>query len=535
MEKQIRPIVHNRFDFVITDVETGEISKAYAELKPQAENIVLDRMYTRLTAFSTFFANIVYGSGTGTPSAAGTNLFSRVGYKAAADVSVVRSYPLSVWTRKIRLDVNDNNGMFLREVGISDDTTLINTHALITDSEGTPIEIEKTVLKIIDIYATVYVELYDVDSGLQFFSNGLRDYLTGGAAPTGNIMAVGLTTSDDLTATGQTKTGTRTVNAGAKSVTLQAEFGVSDWNKDIRYFAWTSLGIRCKIPRTGVFTGLQKNNVNVGTADGVKTTFTIPNQDVSGIVMKVDGVQNNNWTKNVLEQIVFNPTPTTGLVTASYMTSLFPKDINYTFKPSITIQFAGAQPSPIEPAKDFTAMPGSETPVAGDLNYGYFGEVAAADFINGADLCMLLGITEGTLINSAAGWLKVAKNGGRLLVSKMCIRHTITWNTLNALGLVYGEKTVAIQGGLYAVRMLSTTEWDALIYPLHTNYKTWAEFTDAQLGISSMYNWTSTISGASRVFRGGTSVTVSATFDPTNTHSGFGFRPVFEFIRPLLS
>jgi hypothetical protein len=425
--------------------------------------------------------------------------------------------------------------MFLREVGISDDTTLINTHALITDSEGNPIEIEKTITKIIDIYATIYVELYDVDSGLQFISNGLRDYLTGGTAPTGNIMAVGLTSSDETTVVGQTKTGTRTVNAGAKSVTLQAEFGVSDFNKDIRYFAWTSVGIRCKIPRTGVFTGLQKNNVNVGTADGVKTTFNIPNQDVSNIVMKVDGVQNNNWTKNAAEQIVFNPAPTTGIVTASYMTSLFPKDINYTFKPSITIQFAGAQPSPVEPTTDFTAMPGSETPIAGDSNYGYFGEVAAADFINGADLCTLLGITAGTLINSLAGWLKVAKGGKRLLLSKMCIRHTISWNELNALGLVYGEKTVSIQGGLYAVRFLSTAEWDALIYPLHTNYKTWAQFTDAQLGITSMYTWTSTISGSDRVVRGISSVTYSISGAPSGVSSNGGFRPVLEFIKPLPS
>jgi hypothetical protein len=532
MNKQLRPIVHNRFDFVITDVETGEISKAYAKLKPQAENIVLDRMYTRLTAFSTFFTNIVYGSGTGVLSSARTTLFARVGSKAAADESVVRSYPLSVWTRKIRLDVNDNNGMFLREVGISDDATLINTHALITDSEGNPIEIEKTNLKVIDIYATVYVELYDVDSGLQFYSNGLRDYLTGGTAPTGNIMGVALTSSDDFTATGQTKTGIRTVNAAAKSVTLQAEFGVSDWNKDIRYFAWTSVGVRCKIPRTGVFTGIQLNNVNVGTADGVKTTFSLPNQEVSGIVMKVDGVQNNSWTQNSLGQIVFTTAPISGIVTASYMATLFPKSINYTFKPSITIQYAGAQPSPVEPPMDYSAMPGSETPIKGDANYGYFGEVAAVDFINGADLCALLGITAGTLINSLAGWLKVAKDGKRLLLSKMCIRHTISWNTLNALGLVYGEKLVAIQGGLYAVRMLSDTEWNALIYPLHTNYKTWAELTNAQLGLV-LYTWTSTIVGSDRKIRGYNSVEYSDQSSPTTGNSFYGFRPILEFIRPL--
>lgn len=535
MNREIRPIVHNRFDFVITDVETGKVDRAYAALKPMAENIVLDRMYTRLINFQTFFTNIVFGSGTGTLSAARTTLFNRINSKAAVDEMLVRSYPLSVWTRKVRLDYNEFNGQWLREVGISDDATLINTHALITDSEGVPIEIEKTSLKIIDIYATVYVELYDVDSGLQFYANGLRDYLTGGSAPTGNVMGLALTKTDDFTIPGATKTGTRTVDAANKSTTLYAEFGVNDFNKDIRYVVWTSLGIRCKFPRVGVYTGMQKNNIPIGVADGVKTTFEIPNQEPSNVELKVDGVINNNWTKNAIGQYVFNPAPSSGQVTASYFTPLFPKDINHVFKTSITLRFGGAQPSPIEPVVDYSAMPGAHTPIAGNANYGYFGEVAANDFINGADLCALLGVTAGTLINSLAGWLKVAKDGQRYLLSKMCIRHTISWNALNALGLVYGERLVEIQGGLYAVRLLSTAEWDALVYPLHTNNKTWAEFTDAQLGISSMYTWTSTISGSNRVIRGYYSVTNSLTTDPTDANSIVGFRPVLEFIRPLSS
>ena len=515
--------IHNRFDFVITDVETGEVTKA------KAENIVLDRMYGRLINFQTFFVNIVFGSGTGTLDATRTTLFTRIGSKAAANEQLVRSYPISSWRRYIRLGVDEFNGNTLREIGISDDATLINTHALITDSEGNPITIEKTSLKVIDIYATLYVELYDVDSGLQFYANGLRDYLTGGALPTGNVMGVALSTTDDMPTV---KTGTRTVDAINKSTTLSASFGIDDWNKDIRWVAWTSLGLRCKFPRTGVFEGIQRNDVPVGTADGVQDTFTIPNQEVSGIVMKVDGVQNNNWSKNALEQIVFNPIPTTGAVTASYLCNLFPKTINYVFNASMTIKFAGTQPAPIEPAKNFSSMPGAQTPVAGDTTYGYFGEVVSNDFITGEALCAALGITAGTLINSTAGWLKVAKGGSRLMLSKMCIRHTISWNDLNALGVVYGEKVIAIAGGLYAVRMLSTVEWNELMYPLHTNYKTWAEFTDAQLNISSMYTWTSTISGTNRVLRGFPSVESSDTIAPTSALSLLGFRPVLEFLGP---
>ena len=151
---------HNRFDFVITDVESGEISRAFAALKPQAENIVLDRIYTRLLNFQSYFDQIVFGSGTGTLAASRTTLFNRIGNKAAVMESLVRSYPNSSWTQKIRLETGEHNGTTLREVGISETTTNINTHALITDSEGNPLEIEKTSSRIIDIYATVFFEVY---------------------------------------------------------------------------------------------------------------------------------------------------------------------------------------------------------------------------------------------------------------------------------------------------------------------------------------------------------------------------------------
>ena len=41
--------IHNRFDIVSRDIRTGEIQKA------QAENIVLDRIYSRLCNFQSHF------------------------------------------------------------------------------------------------------------------------------------------------------------------------------------------------------------------------------------------------------------------------------------------------------------------------------------------------------------------------------------------------------------------------------------------------------------------------------------------------
>ena len=55
MRTEIKPKFHNRFDIVVTNVETGEV-----ELKGQAENMVLDRIYTRLVAFSSYFDPVSY-------------------------------------------------------------------------------------------------------------------------------------------------------------------------------------------------------------------------------------------------------------------------------------------------------------------------------------------------------------------------------------------------------------------------------------------------------------------------------------------
>ena len=126
-------ILHNRFDIVELDAITGEVLRTSQAL--MAENIVLDRMYTRLCNFQTYFDYIVFGTGEGVPTPDRTVLFNRLGSKAATTEEVIRSYPNSKWVRKCRLDTLEYNGQRITEVGISDSTTNINTHAMITDAE----------------------------------------------------------------------------------------------------------------------------------------------------------------------------------------------------------------------------------------------------------------------------------------------------------------------------------------------------------------------------------------------------------------
>ena len=122
MRAEIKPKFHNRFDIVVTNVETGEV-----ELRGQAENMVLDRIYTRLVAFSSYFDQIVFGTGSGTMDPTRTTLFNRVGNKSCSTVELIRAFPVSKWTKSIRLEATEFNGNILTEVGISETTTNINT------------------------------------------------------------------------------------------------------------------------------------------------------------------------------------------------------------------------------------------------------------------------------------------------------------------------------------------------------------------------------------------------------------------------
>lgn len=526
--------LHNRFDIVVKDAVTEEVIE-----KGQAENIVLDRIYTRLLAFSSYFDQIVFGTGTGTLSASRTTLFNRIGNKAAVTESLVRSYPTSVWTKKIRLETGEYNGNILTEVGISDTTTDINTHALITDSEGNPLSVEKTITRIIDIYATVFVEVYSVDSGCFFYANGLRDYLTGGTAPS-NVIGIssGVLSPDGYP--GDTLTSTRTSNSGEKSITFTGKFSVYQYNKDVLSVDWVGGGLRWRIPRTGVYTGSSKTNVDLGAGDGTKTKFFLPQQGVKNLTVKVDGTLTTAFSRPHAGVILFDNAPGNGLlVTADYDTEFIPKDSNHELEVTMKIVFAGSQPSPVMPEPTLpNDLPGPQTLSGGDITGGYFGEVLAANFISGEELCDLLGLTAGISQNSEAGWLKYYNNNEITYVAKMTFRHTISWDNINAVGAVFGNSVVAIGNHIFAVRLLSSAEWNKLIYPVHANYGTWASFSNTDLGVASgdgRGSWTSTPSSSNRIIRGYASVEYSNDSTPSNAHSNYGFRPVLVYLYTLSS
>ena len=110
---------------------------------------------------------------------------------------------------------------------------------------------------------------------------------------------------------------------------------------------------------------------------------------------------------------------------------------------------------------DFTGSPGSPYLISGTMEEGFFGEASSSEFITGDALASLAGISQGTSMNSTAGWLKCAYTGEILFVAKKPIRSHISWDILNDAKCIYGDSedtTVVIDGKTYKVTLIRGLE-----------------------------------------------------------------------------
>ena len=153
--------VHNRFDIEVVDAKTGKVKQTAVGF-----NVITDRYFSMmLTSYPDRepFYYITFGSGTGTPAATDTALFKTIGSIEPDITETVYEYPTSHITRQIKLDADSYNDKTITEVGfigrVDNNYTFSNyliTHAMLQDSEGNPIAIQKTNTDIVYINATFY-------------------------------------------------------------------------------------------------------------------------------------------------------------------------------------------------------------------------------------------------------------------------------------------------------------------------------------------------------------------------------------------
>lgn len=225
---------------------------------------------------------------------------------------------------------------------------------------------------------------------------------------------------------------------------------------------------------------------------------------------------------------------------------------------------------------------GPNTLLAGDYNYGYFGSIASASFINANALKAAVGFPAPVITAVSPKWHKYARNGKVLFVPETALTaNTVTWQQLYTAGLVFGSgdngpynggsnvlqnAQVTIGADTYRVRIMRgynddyntyppatlvsepvetfTCEWDDLIYPLSfyvpavQRMANRANLTLAQMGLSSVSVLVQekTVSGASTniLYRGsGAAARTGITQRGQSTYSTAGvWWPVLELIEP---
>ena len=532
--------IRNEFTIVRENTDTHE------KQEYKAYNILLNQIYSRLCNFQPYFTHIHFGTGTGAfDEPARPSLYTYLGNRSAVNEFKTATYPTSQWRQKITLLPEEYVGAKITEIGVAFGATSTNlvTHAAIKDAEGNPIILgPKKDNEVITIYADFYVTIYSPDYGLCFYGNGLRSYLLG-ATMASDSVSIGFYGADE---DGFAKPSTRTIDVPNRRVTTYVRFQDTEYNSDIRIVDWINIGARVELPRAGVFTGKLREAYALGAGDGAKTVFPIPFKEATAQKVYVEGIESADWDyANAGTAIEFTAPPADAIpITADLQCKYPPKDATNVFDVTFGLTYGISELPPVVSVDfsqpPYSLVPGSATPIAGSSAYGFWGEVTTAQLINGADLCTEIGLTQGTLQHSTEPWLKFTLNGKMLLVAKKTFRYNLSWDAINAVGAVWGEKIIEIGSVRYRVRLLSTREWNDLMYPIHIDHPSgapsWAEYTDQDLLVSTTYgsgsySLTQTKSGSKRIGRGSNDVTSSYdSYTPSSTNVYMGFRPVLEVI-----
>lgn len=201
----------------------------------------------------------------------------------------------------------------------------------------------------------------------------------------------------------------------------------------------------------------------------------------------------------------------------------------------------------------------ADKPTKGNYVLGYYGEFPSDYIISSGVLAEMMGFTASNnkLIVGAENipWLKFARWGKVLYIAKQSIGRNISWNDLNAAGLVDGSRIIEIAGKRYKVRLMRGTsndpennEWNDLIYRVHYQDPTktfWETFTDADLGLGgtggtpyyragSFVMMQEEVNASVITIRGGgldgATLTLTGNLPKTSSHETYGWRPVLEYI-----
>lgn len=226
------------------------------------------------------------------------------------------------------------------------------------------------------------------------------------------------------------------------------------------------------------------------------------------------------------------------------------------------------------PFDDVIGGPGNRKLLKGTMKAGWFGEVKASELITGDELARLIGLTAGTSQYSNEPWLKFAYKGDILFIAKKPFRHSISWEEIEKVNAIYGDRLINHKGLKFALmlpraigedvqpnpKVVSNvyneaanynSMWNKLMLPIHKNapsnwrYKknvnspteNWnVGYTDADLIVESRAgkgsnSWCQEkVGNLYAILRGSGDISDSTKFYFSSRYPFCGWRPVLKLI-----
>lgn len=303
--------IHNRFDIEVVDGRTGKIKQ-----RAQAENIILNQKWN--SPVGNWSSYIHIGSGTGTPAATDTQLFTFIaGIQSTSTIKNIVDKNTHSIQRKITLSEIQYVGQTITEVGVGYGSTAstLCTHAMLKDMNGNQISIAKTNTDIINIYATLFCHFPEIE-GIIFYPYTYYSWssTTEINALAANILGAGLSNADlaryiSINNTDQygniqsLELGSGSWDQSTKTYTFSMKRlpagsgnfnGYNNVRVDVTGAYQTYTGGFCV--DTSVFSDTQITGESVGTGDGATIEFCSQFPIDRDATIYVDGVVQNEVT-----------------------------------------------------------------------------------------------------------------------------------------------------------------------------------------------------------------------------------------------
>ena len=283
-----------------------ELYDKYGALKDTAYayNLVTNNFWNKLftkagTKGGRPFRCMRLGTGTGTPSVSDTALFKSLVEVTCSKISEQYAYPTSTVVYKAEFPASTSATGVITEVGFSDGnyTPYLQTHALLQDSEGNPITINKTDTDTIIVTATVHLTVSPSDKlnmvpansfiGVRLFSGNFPMNIAPDVADLRASPYSASTVSSNSYTSGTCSASDRCYSTS----TLRVAASTGN-NTYINAIFVSNVGY-VALPDEAVFPQYELQPMLVGTGDGVTAAFICPIPDFveNTEVITVDGAE----------------------------------------------------------------------------------------------------------------------------------------------------------------------------------------------------------------------------------------------------